>query len=357
MQPVSPSLANVDRIVIVCPSWVGDCVMATPVYRAMRQMLPKAKIVAVVRKGLDEVLHGCPWFDDIVVSDMKGLLGPLRLAKAIRGDGTGAPPVLLLPNSFRAALGARLSRSRLRIGYERDGRGWLLTHKLAPPASKAPISAVNYYAALGAFALNVSADAIDHRLELGITESQRKRADELLGDVKADFILLNPGANRADKRWPAERFACVADTLATSHGLSIVVNGSPKEHDIINGIIRHAKTPLIDLSKRGGTLGSLKAVIASAKLVITNDTGPRHIAAALGTPVVTLFGPTDHRWTTLQGAQERILLAEPFLPEQLIADRHAKACAIEKISVKDVVIAAESLLRARQAREAATGKI
>lgn len=355
MQPVSPSLANVDRIVIVCPSWVGDCVMATPVYRAVRQALPKVKTVAAVRKGLDEVLQGSPWFDEIIVSDMKGLLGPLRLAKAIRGDGTGA--VLLLPNSFRAGLGARLSRIPLRIGYQCDGRGWLLTHKLLPPTTKAPISAVNYYATLAAFALNISADAFNHRIELGMTEAQHHKADELLQDVQGDFILLNPGANRADKRWPAERFARVADTLASSHhGLSIVVNGSANEREVIDEVLAAAKTPLIDLSKRGGTLGSLKAVIARAKLVLTNDTGPRHIAAALGTPVMTLFGPTDHRWTTLQGAQERILLAEPFLPEQLIADRHAKACAIEKISVGDVVNAVEEFLRIRQPKEAASGR-
>ena len=92
-------------------------------------------------------------------------------------------------------------------------------------------------------------------------------------------------------------------------------------------------------------LSSLKAVIQRAAVLITNDTGPRHIAAALGTPVVTLFGPTDHRWTTLCGVRERILLAEPFLPEELVADRHPKSCAIEKISVQDVVAAVDGLLK------------
>jgi len=123
-----------------------------------------------------------------------------------------------------------------------------------------------------------------------------------------------------------------------------VITGSPGEREVLTSVHRAAKTPLIDLSERGVTLGSLKAVIQRAALVITNDTGPRHIAAALGTPVVTLFGPTDHRWTTLHDVRERILLAEPFLPEELVADRFPRACAIEKIAVGDVVVAAESLL-------------
>ena len=94
-------------------------------------------------------------------------------------------------------------------------------------------------------------------------------------------------------------------------------------------------------------LGVLKAVIAEAALMVTNDTGPRHIAAALGTPAVVLFGPTDHRWTTLPGSRitERLLLAEPFLPEALTADRHGDSCAIDRISAGDVTEAAAQLLR------------
>lgn len=356
MRSSAPSLAVVERLAIVCPSWVGDCVMATPVYRAMRQAIPRARISGIVRPGLQDVLSGLTWFDELIACEMKGALGPLRLARALKG----ADAVFLLPNSSRAALAARISRSRIRIGYNRDGRGWLLTHKLDPPTSKAPISAVEYYASLASFALQISENQIDRHIELAITAAQHAAADDALRDVGPDFILLNPGANRADKRWPAESFAQAADALASEHALSVVVNGSPKEREVIDRLIDSAKTPIIDLSNRGrgggGGLGVLKAVIARAKLVITNDTGPRHIAAALGTPVVTLFGPTDHRWTTLHGVRERILLAEPFLPEELMADRHRKACSIEKISVRDVVIAAQGLLARSPSREVASAK-
>jgi heptosyltransferase II len=327
-------------VAIVCPSWVGDTVMATPVLRAAREALPHARIVAVLRPGLDEILRGLPWIDATIACPMKGLGGVWRLGAVLRSAKPDA--VIALPNSFRAALGMRLSGAGIRVGYDRDHRGWLLTHRFAPPPREKPIAMVEHYAQLAEFAFGVQ--AIDRRIALKTAPEEHAAADRLLEGVRQPFVLLNPGANRADKRWPAERFAAVADALAASRGVEVVVTGAPSETDIVSAVIAAAKTPIVSLAVRGVRLGSLKAVIERAALVITNDTGPRHFAAALGTPVVTLFGPTDHRWTTLVGANERLLLAEPFLPEELMADRFAKACAIGKIAVGDVVHAAGELL-------------
>ena len=342
-----PIPRDIRLLAIVLPSWVGDTVMATPVLRAVRGTLPNAQIVGIMRRGLDDVLRGTPWLDESIVCDMKGPLGPWRLAKAIRharrSAGPGVHGCVLLPNSFRSALGARLSGAPIRVGYNRDRRRWLLTHAVHAPDARVPTPAVDYYATLTEFALGLN--EIDRRIELAVTDDEQHAADHLLHNVKRPFALLNPGANRTDKRWPAEFFAQLADALASSRGLSIVMTGSPAERDILQAVQRGAKTAIINLAERGVMLSSLKAVIQRAAVLITNDTGPRHIAAALGTPVVTLFGPTDHRWTTLCGVRERILLAEPFLPEELVADRHPKSCAIEKISVQDVVAAVDGLLK------------
>ena len=340
-------LKNIERLAVILPSWVGDCVMATPVYRALRNGLSKAKITGIMRPGLNEILAGSNWFDEMITCDMKGAAGVMRTAQAIRKNRPEG--VVLLPNSFKSALAARLSKTKIRIGYARDGRGWLLTHRCQPPSKNSPISAVDYYADLAVFALGVDASAIDHHLELHTTEGERAAADRMLHDVKGAFIVLNPGANRADKRWPAHKFAAVADQLVSSHGLSIVISGSPKERDIVDAVLNAMKhrESAINLLDGSVTLSSLKAVIERAALVITNDTGPRHIAAALGVPVITLFGPTDHRWTTLHGAREKLMLAEPFLPEELMADRYPKACAIDKIAVCDVLHAAKQVLACR----------
>jgi ADP-heptose:LPS heptosyltransferase len=192
----------------------------------------------------------------------------------------------------------------------------------------------------------LSRDAVDRTMELGVSPEQQAEADRVLHGVVAPFVLLNPGAVRANKRWPAERFAAVADALAESHGLSAAVTGSPNEREVLEAVMRCAKAPIVSLAERGITLGSLKGVIKRAALMISNDTGPRHMAIALGTPVVSLFGPTDVRHTMIAGANERVLSAEPFLPEELVADDYAKACRIERISVGDVRAACAALLAA-----------
>jgi heptosyltransferase II len=322
---------------------VGDTVMSTPVLRALRRNLPAARITAICRPALDDLLRGLPFIDATIVCEMKGVFGPQRLAKAIRQ--TDAQAVLLLPNSFRAAIGARIAGVPIRVGYDRDGRGALLTHSIPPGKADRPASMIDYYARLASFALGV--ESIDLRVELATTPEEEVAADMLLAGVNPRFIAVNPGANRPDKRWPAERFASTADELVAQTGASIVLSGAPSEAELLQVVEAAAKRPLVNLCARGVTLGSLKAVLRRAALLITNDTGPRHIAAALNTPVVAIFGPTDHRWTTLHDARERMLLAEPFLPEELIADQHPKACAIDKIAVEDVVHATISFLQAR----------
>jgi heptosyltransferase-2 len=337
---VPSPLASSRTIAVILPSWVGDTVMATPVLRALRTHRPDARLVGIVRPRLDEVLRGTPWLDELIACNFKGVAGPWRIARVIKQSGADA--VLLLPNSFRSALAARLSGAPIRIGYSRDLRGLLLTHKIQPPRQR-PIPAVDYYAALAEFALGVS--SIDRRIELHCTADEETAAEYMLRDVARPYIVLNPGANRSAKRWSAKNFAHVADSLASPHRVSILITGSPGEADVLSAVTSAAKTPIINLAQRGMTLGSLKAVLKHAALLITNDTGPRHIAAALGTPVIALFGPTDHRWTTLPpSVREHLLLAEPFLPEELVADDHPKICSIEKIPVDDVLQAARSIL-------------
>ncbi len=320
--------------------------MCTPVLRACRRQLPRASITAIVRPGLDQLLAGCPFINSSIVCDMKGLFGPQRLARAIKQSAAQA--VLLLPNSFRSAMGARIAGTPIRIGYDRDGRHALLTHAIAPGSPDHPVPMVEYYTRLTAFALGV--DVIDQHLELATTSEEQQAANELLKDVAPPMVVMNPGANRSDKRWPAERFAAVADALQSrlKPAPSVLITGSPAEMDVLEAVESAARSPIVNLGRRGVTLASLKAVLRRANLLITNDTGPRHIAAALGTPVIALFGPTDHRWTTLHFPDDQMrewpLLAEPFLPEELVADKHGKACAIDKVAVNDVVHAASSML-------------
>ena len=333
------------RIMVVMPTWVGDVCMATPALGAIAShaRASGARVEGLVRPGLDALLAGHPSLDALHVSRMR--LDPASVGRELRP--LRAPRIdaaVLFPNSWRSAIVARLFGSRRVIGYARDGRGILLTHSIDAPDRRTAISATAYYARLAAYATGESAPAAAP-LSLAVSAAEHAAADAIV-PPGAPLLLVNPGANRTDKRWPAGRFAAAARTVAGTHGLRIAVTGSPGEAALVAEVASQCGG--LDLVSRGITLSALKGVMARSALLLCNDTGPRHIAAALGTPCVALFGPTDHRWTSpLPGARERLLLAEPFLDDAHLADAHAAACAIDRIAVDDVVSAANALLADR----------
>lgn len=370
--------AESPRLLIFLPSWLGDTAMATPTLRMLRDALPRSIIVGLARPGIDELLAGTDFLDDIIIADRTSVLGPAKVAARLVSFRFDA--ALLLPNSFSSAITLRLAGIPKRIGYDRDGRGALLTHKLQGPRRPpphdgwAPISAVDYYLEAGreclrALGAKVPHDApgspVSQRLELGITEPQDRQARDILAAAKiADdqpFAVLNPGGNNPAKRWPVERFAGVAHHLIANQNIMVAINGSPAEAELA-ALIRDvlvldnpADEPRVAcLPELGGSIGSLKGIVKRSRVMITNDTGPRHIAAAFGRPCVTLFGPTDPRWTTLPDAgaaavegkppREVILVADPTLPPDEVADDHPRRCRIELIETRDVIAAVDRVL-------------
>lgn len=360
------------RLLVVMPSWVGDAVMATPSVRTIRELLPGSFIGALVRPGIDELLAGSTLFDEMHVGRAAGVMGPKKLAARIRPRRYDT--ALLMTNSFSTALITRLAGIPRRIGYERDGRGVLLTERLdarrrrdvepfrrsaTAPNEWAPVPACEYYFELARHllrhaGLSPAPDAAPGPMELACTADDELGAAELLERAgiprehqhRQNLAILNPGGNDPDKRWPADRFARLADHLASSHAMTILVNGSPAERaiaDEVCGLCAPA-TRTVNLPALGIRLGTLKAIVRRCKLMVTNDTGPRHIAAAFGVPVVTLFGPTDKRWTTIPFQDEIEIDADPTLPEEEVANDHPERCRIDNISLENVVNAAGTLL-------------
>lgn len=348
------------RLLIVLPSWIGDAVMATPALRLLRQEMPGAFIGALARPGIDQILAGAP-VDEFHVDRARGVMGPKLVASKLRPRRYDA--ALLLTNSFSTALITRLAFIPRRIGYDRDGRGFMLTHKIVPPRKPGgwqPIPAVTYYLDLARFLLDASIERDDdkpwwesiapvtERLTLCVSDEDRAEAAAALADAglapNDPIALLNPGANNPAKRWPAERFARVADHLATKHDLQVAISGGPAEEQIVQDVIDAASTEPVSLVGRT-SLGALKALLERARILVTNDTGPRHIAAALDTPVVSLFGPTDPRWTLIHApAGEIMITADPDLPPDQVADDHPDRCRIDRIEVGLVMGAVDRLL-------------
>lgn len=360
------------RILVILPSWVGDVVMATPTLRLLRDAFPGAFLGALARPGIDQLLAGTTLLDEVHVERAQGVMGPKLVAAKLRPRRYDT--TLLLPNSLSSALIARIAGIPRRLGYARDARGLLLTRTIDPPRHDgrwALCSAVDYYHNLARHLLlplspvrPTPAAAPGEFLplppgrfmELDTTPGDEALSDAILAKARVEFgvsgpfALLNPGGNNPAKRWPPDRFALLAAHLTREHGLSILINGSPGESDLVEGIASHAGVPCAPLPRLGITLGALKALSRRARIMVTNDTGPRHIAAALGVPLVSLFGPTDHRWTSIPtrpGAPERILVADPSLPEGEIANDHPDRCRIERVQTEAVIGAVDEALGAR----------
>jgi lipopolysaccharide heptosyltransferase II len=317
------------NVLIVQPSWVGDAVMATPTLRALRSLHPEAKISYLLKRPLKPLYLGMPWQDKLITyrtgrTSKKAGTGLFDLAARLRTAQFDL--AVLLPNSFQTALVCKMARIPRILGYDRDGRGFLLTDRLLPTRERGklvPTPIVKYYLGLAAY---LGSQEKDLSLQLFVTDTQRRRGSELLGRCGpeaamerpaaaggAPLILLNPGAEfGAAKCWLPEYFAELSDRFVEELGATILLSSAPKERAIVDAVLRHVRHPVVDLAAQGMGLGALKEIVRRCDLMVTNDTGPRHIAAAFGVPVVTIFGPTHPEWTEIYYAKERQVAVKVF---------------------------------------------
>jgi heptosyltransferase-2 len=293
------------KIAVFCPNLIGDTVMATPTFRALRGQFPDARFTAIIRPQVAPVLDGTHWFDETILFHHRSDRREQRthavanLLRQMRND-----VAILLPNSFRAAWVAWMAGIPRRIGYVRYGRGMLLTDGLKPPRDPTgkllPTPILEYYLAL-ARVLGCRGGSI--QLELATTPSDESAADRAWNQLglAADerLVCLNTGgAFGPAKNWPAAYFAELARRLTRETGVAVLVLCGPAERAAAKEIARLADHPrVVSLSEQPLSLGLSKACVRRAALLITTDSGPRHFAAAFQTPVITLFGPTHIAWT------------------------------------------------------------
>ncbi len=325
---------DIQHLAILMPSWLGDVVMSSCIWKMARRTYPNAKITAVIRPHLAPILDGIDAIDEVLSLDMKAsVFAAAKQLKSIEADA-----IVLLPNSFRSALIAKLSGIKQRWGYKRDWRTWLLTRGVDVQKQMRPTPTTEYYlhVANTLFGLNET-DALP-------TLGTQLELPEVVQKLSHPLVLFVAGASKEQKRWSPENFARTADALSEV-GMTCACIGSPDEYELVQEVVLAATAPIHNLTRSGIALGSLPTVIAHADLVITNDTGPRHLSIAVGTPVITLYGPTDFRWTQYQCDTDIALLADPFLPIELVADSNQDRCNINNIPPSDVIACALKFLK------------
>lgn len=300
-------VTTVRRLVVLAPNWLGDVVMSLPALDAVRQWLPHAHLAVAARAPVAPLFTLVRGVDEILTIEPAGGLRDLAAGRRNRAITrarlrAGAyDAALLLPNSFHAAWLVRRAGIPARWGYRADLRGRLLTRAVPKPA--AAVHQAEYYAhlvrALGAPATPLTA-------ALDVPGDARRRAEGLLtpqggGRPLAGFA---PGAASGPaKRWPPDRVGAVAAALAREEGLLPVFIGAPGDVPAVRQAIAayhraagSGAAPVVDLAGRTD-LVTMAAVLAACRVVVSNDSGAMHVAAAVGTPVVALFGPTDERAT------------------------------------------------------------
>ena len=295
-------------------NWLGDAVMTTPALAAVREGFPDARIVLLARPLVAELFRHHPDVDEVMVYELpgrhEGALGRLRLAGEVRRrrfDGA-----LLLQNAFDAALIAFLGRIPERAGYPTDGRRIFLT--LPVPLTPAILERheVEYYLCL-LDGLGIPR-AVPAALKLAVTEEEREAMVTRLASLGiergAPIVTINPGATYGSaKRWYPDRFAAVADTLSAEWSARVVVVGSAAESPLAGEIEAATRNPPVNLAGKT-TVRELMALLSLSSFLVTNDSGPMHIGAALGVPLVAIFGPTDWRRTSPWSERAKVVRVE-----------------------------------------------
>ncbi len=335
------------EILVWLPSPMGDAVLCTPALRAIRQRFKSSRISFLAKPTVREVLSPSR-FNDIWLEQQ--ISNPLAIAKKLKKHKF--THAILFKNSFASALAAFLAGIPSRIGYAREGRGLLLTDKLYPPklpdGKFKPISMIDYYLAIASW---LGCNTTDRNLELLIDPQEDMKLSAKLPEA-ADFegpvvVIVPGGAFGPSKCWLSERFAATADWLIASYNATVVVSVAPNpaEKRIAKEICDSSKHKLINLADRPITAGELKSLFSAADLVITNDTGPRHIAIALRRKIISLFGPNDPAWTDT-GYENEIQIAgeAPCAPCcKPICEKKEHLC-MQAITVEMVCKAAKKLL-------------
>ncbi len=292
------------KILIRGTNWVGDSIISIPAIREIKRIFPHAQISLLVRPWVREIYSNVDFVDEILEYDKAGVhhgwSGFHRLICDLKSRKFDL--AILLQNAFEAALISWRARIPKRIGYARDGRSLLLTNACRIDPAVHGVHQAYYY--LGILS---GMGWIERRLwensdyalpiNIGIRDSDTAAAGEMLraaGIFEGETVVgINPGAfYGAAKRWFPDRYAAVADTLAKQYDARIVIFGSSSDARVAEEVATKMISRPAVLTGRT-TLGQLMALIKKCRLLITNDSGPMHLAAALDVPQLAIFGSTS----------------------------------------------------------------
>jgi len=331
------------RILVIQLRRIGDLLLATPMFRALRAAYPAAEITLLVERPFEPVVRCNTHLDHVIVSERKqSLARNLRDIVALRRarydlviDFLGKP---------RTALWSWLTGAPRRIGYAAPGRRFFYT-------DNATVERPDDYTVLHKAVLlqPLGIAVTDLRLEFPVAAADQAWARDHLAALGAGagarLAAIAPGTRREDKLWPADRFAAVADRLVEAHGLTPLFICGPGEEDQIEAVRRLMKRPSLAGAERP-PLPRVQALLERCALFVGNDTGLRHMAVAAGLPTVAIFGqPRAVNWTPPDDPRHRSLDIDPDCKRHCTFPQCGREC-LTGISVEAVLQAVDGVLAA-----------
>jgi heptosyltransferase-2 len=270
------------RVLVIQTAFLGDVVLTTPLFRALKERWPASHVAALVIPETAPILAGLPALDEVVTHDKRaGGLGELR--RVIREVRAKKFDMVVSPHrSARSSIIGRLSGARRRVGYRESALPFLYTERVRRPLERHEAERIL------ALAEALGTRHPDRRPTLALSDEERGAARAAAG--AEPYVVISPSSVWPTKRWTAEGFAAVADHLA-ARGYGVVITGGPGEGDEAAAVAAAMEAPAVNLAAKT-TPRELAALVAEAALLVANDSAPVHLASAFDTPTVAVFGAT-----------------------------------------------------------------
>lgn len=343
------------KILIRATNWLGDAIMALPALRAVRSRFPHASIAIVARPYVADIYSGQAICDELIGYDPKakhaGLGGRERLAEELRGKRFDS--ALLLQNAFDAAWLAWRAAIPERIGYARDGRSLLLSKKIpVPRPDEIPTHEQFYYLELLRRAGWIDSLPRESMVTLAVSDDQRRQAQQTLSSAgvrgNVPRIAIGAGASYGSaKCWPPDRFADFVNRFRMHTDADIILFGAAAEQSVSDAIAAEIKGPSINLVGKT-SIADLPALLSCCQLFVGNDSGAMHVAAAVGVPVVAIFGPTDPHGTAPITPRCTVVQQKPYCSPCFLRRCPIDHRCMTRVLPEAVEVAAQSWLRSTE---------
>jgi heptosyltransferase-2 len=323
---------------VLAPNWIGDAAMAAPFFASLRANFPDSKIRVIINPWIEGLFENYPWVDEIIKLDKNSFWYLFKIfrfgkfKKKLSSDN-----FWLLPNSFRSGLIGYLSGAESRIGYSTNFRKKLLTNPIFLPENKSQNLMDYYLGLIIANGLSPVSERISIKIRDDLLQVSRNMLEKLVDLSKRPLIGIHPGAFfGSSKTWNPKNFGLLAERLTDYQGAKVLIFGGPGEKELTEIVVKHSKGKALNLYGRDNLL-ILPGLLSMLDAFISGDTGPLHIASLVGTPTVSIFGPTDPKLTAPRGSRnfyiyENLDCSPCF---KRVCPLHHHDC-MEKITISDV---------------------